>query len=159
MLPEIVITAPAPCPPLPSAAEVALARESSRLLSSLLQPHGEIHQIELRDGQGVASAVRVPAMALRLLLDALTEIGAGNAVSVAPIRAELTTQEAADALGVSRPYLVRLLERGGIPFHKVGTHRRVRHQDLMAYKARLDAQRCKALDELAAQAQELGLYD
>jgi len=144
-----------PTRPLPTAEEVAIARESSRALSACLQSRGESQQIEIVDDQGVTHPVRVPVSALRLLVDVLTEIGEGNAVSVMPIHAELTTQDAADVLNVSRPFLVQLLERGEIPFHKVGTHRRVRYPDVMAYKERIDAERSKALDMLAAQGQEL----
>ncbi|MDD2407779.1 MAG: helix-turn-helix domain-containing protein [Tepidiphilus sp.] len=142
---------------LPSAEDIALARESGRVLSTVLQTRAETHQIDFHDEQGTVRTVSIPTSALRLLLDVLTEIGRGNAVSIIPIHAELTTQEAADVLNVSRPFLVQLLEQGEIPFHKVGTHRRVRYQDLIDYKNRIDAKRRKALEELAAQAQELGM--
>lgn len=140
---------------LPTAEEIALARECSRTLSAHLHTRAETQQIDIMDDTGVTHSVRVPITALRLLIDILTEIGAGNAVSVIPIHAELTTQEAADVLNVSRPFLVQLLERGMIPFHKIGTHRRVRYQDVIAYKQRIDAERRQALEALAEQAQAL----
>lgn len=140
---------------LPTTEEVALARESGRALSAYLQTRAETQQIEIFDGNGAPHPVRVPVSALRLLIDVLTEMGEGNAVSIIPIHAELTTQEAANVLNVSRPFFVQLLERGEIPFHKIGTHRRVRYQDVIAYKERIDAARHKALDELAEQAQAL----
>jgi len=149
------MTTLSPARQLPTAEEVALARESSRTLSAYLQTRAETQQIEIVDDKGAAHAVRIPVSALRLLVEVLTEIGEGNAVSIIPIHAELTTQEAADVLNVSRPFLVQLLERGEIPFHKVGTHRRVRYQDVIAYKERIDAERCKVLDALAEQAQTL----
>ncbi len=144
-------------PMLPTQEDMALARESGRVLSSLLKSRAKAQQIDLRDSKGAVRTLSVPAAAMRLLLNALTEIGQGNAVSITPIHAELTTQEAADVLNVSRPYLVQLLEKGEIPFHKIGTHRRVRHQDVIDYKNRIDAERRKALSELAAQAQALGM--
>lgn len=151
------MNAPAITKTLPSAEDIALARESGRALSTALLTRSETQQIDFHDDKGAVRTVRIPTSALRLLLEVLTEIGQGNAVSIIPIHAELTTQEAADVLNVSRPFLVQLLEKGDMPFHKIGTHRRVRYQDVIAYKKRIDADRRKALDELAAQAQELGM--
>lgn len=130
------------------------------MLSRLLHSREGAPQLQLSDETGSVQAVPVPTVALRLLLDALVQLGAGHGVSIVPIHAELTTQEAADMLNVSRPFLVQLLERGEMPFHKTGSHRRVRYQDLVAYKERFDAQRHKALDALAEDSQRLGLgYD
>ncbi len=98
--------------------------------------------------------VVLPAAALRLLGTLLIELAKGNAVTLMPHHAELTTQKAADLLKVSRPFLVGLLDSGQLPHHKIGTHRRVRFADLMTYKRRRDAESEEALRELAALSQD-----
>lgn len=143
--------------PLPSAQDVKLARTSGRNLSVVLSSHAETQQFDFKDDKGETHSVELPAWVVRLMVDVLTQIGLGNAVSIIPIHAELTTQEAADLLNISRPHFVQLLEKKEIPFRKVNTHRRVRYDDVMAYKDRVDSARNKALDDLTAFSQEMGL--
>lgn len=142
---------------LPTDAEVSLAKESSRLLSLYLSTKEESQSIRVIDQAGEHEAVKVPTAAFRLLIDILSEMAQGNAVSMIPVHAELTTQEAADMLNVSRPYLVKLLDTGEIPYRKVGSHRRVYFRDLAGYKMRVDRERNNALAALAAEAQELNM--
>jgi len=99
----------------------------------------------------------LPRQALVLLRDLLTEMAQGNAVTILPTHAEVTTQEAANMLNLSRPHLVKLLEEGATPFSRVGTHRRIRLQDLLAYKREQEEGSEAALQELAVQAQDLDM--
>jgi excisionase family DNA binding protein len=145
-----------PAPLLPSAGDQALARASSRLLAKRLPKEGQVRFQLLGEGKA-GEVVTLPATAAQLLQAILVQMAEGNAVTLAPHHAELTTQQAADLLNVSRPFLVKLLEEGEIPHRKVGTHRRVLLKDLLAYKQENEKQRLKALKKLAAQAQELGL--
>jgi excisionase family DNA binding protein len=144
-------------PDIPTEADVTLAKESSRLLSLYLSSKEESQSIRVIDQTGEHDAVKIPTAAFRLLVDVLSEMAQGNAVSMIPVHAELTTQEAADMLNVSRPHLIKLLSSGAIPFHKTGTHRRIRYQNLVNYKDKIDAERLTLLDELVAQAQELNM--
>lgn len=138
--------------------EVNLARESSGQLAPLAAAQSNTPVRVRIEANGTAEAdVLIPASAFLLLNDILLQMSMGHAVTLFPVHAELTTQQAADMLNVSRPFLVEQLENGAIPFRKVGTHRRVLLSDLMAYKATMNRNRLKTLDELAAQAQELGL--
>ena len=140
---------------LPSEQESAQARESSRVLSMFAR-RAESLQVEVSDNEH-REVISLPGEAVRLLLDLLTEMAEGNAVKLMPMEAELTTQQAADILNVSRPYLVKLLDVGTIDHRKVGTHRRVLLRDLIAYKQEAHRERMSALDELTKQAEELDM--
>jgi len=140
----------------PSPADTKLAQESSRKLAKVLGSKKKKLQLRIQADSGPEEKVAVPLAALRVLANVLTEMAQGNAVTLIPVHAELTTQQAADLLNVSRPYLVELIDKGQIPHRKVGTHRRILFQHLMAYKRKTDAARLKALEELSALDQELG---
>lgn len=143
-------------PVAPTDEDARLAQESSRLLAGLLgsakefrvQPHGTAKQEE---------AVLLPISAVPLLVEILTQMAQGNAVTLIPIHAELTTQQAADLLNVSRPFLIKLLQGRKIPFRKVGKHRRIQFSDLLEYKQRSDADRRAVLRELVADGEELDM--
>ncbi len=139
----------------PTEADALLARESSRRLATHKLGRRPSVRIQVLDDGEEAETLAVPASALRLFLHLLTEMSQGNAVTLIPTHAELTTQQGADLLNVSRPYLVKLLDEGKIPSRTVGKYRRVRFDDLMAYKRKDDDARAKILDQLTAEAQEL----
>jgi excisionase family DNA binding protein len=136
-------------------AEVRAAMQGQRVLAAHLATGPATQTIQIPGSDRAPHQVEVPTTALRLLGDVLAELAAGNAVRVVPVHAELTTQDAADLLNVSRPHLVKLLEEGALPFHRAGKHRRVRFADLMQFKAAREAASHDAMKALAEQA--LGL--
>ena len=103
--------------------------------------------------------IPLPREAFDVLLQVYEAMRRGLAIHVAPLNAQLTTQEAADYLGISRPTLVKLLESGAITFTKPGRHRYVRLDDLIAYAESVRARRAASLDALARDAHDAGLYD
>ncbi len=143
----------------PTPADVALAVESSRQLARIVGNSEDLSQSVSMTLQGSDSPIElsIPVSALRLLGEVLTQMAQGNAVTLIPFRAELTTQQAADLLGVSRPFLVAQVDAGELPSRKVGTHRRVFFKDVLVYKQAMDSKRLEALGELAKQAQELDM--
>lgn len=134
---------------LPTREEVASAAEAATALANARAENGAL-EIRGDDGEPVRLA---PAIA-NIMIDLLGHFSRGDMVTLVPTGAMLTTQQAADILNVSRPYLSKLLKEGELPFIPVGSHRRVMHADLMAYKDQRDAGRKAALDELAELGQE-----
>jgi excisionase family DNA binding protein len=137
----------------PTKRDAALAKEVGETLAA--HPMGEL-RLELKTGSSTEELV-LPQAALRLIARALTEMGQGHAVTLTPVHAELTTQQAADLLNVSRPHVVKLLDDGRIPSRKVGTHRRVKLQDLLAFRRDFLIRRQAALAELAGLSQDLDM--
>ena len=140
---------------LPNQDEVEQAKVSSRTLSK----YAGVERVQMTlkvDGQPTEDLI-LPGHVLQILLEVLSEMSKGNAISLVPHHHELSTQEAANLLNVSRPFLVGLLEKGEIDFRKVGTHRRVLLKDVMAYKESIDQRRKASLDELTALSQEEGM--
>jgi len=142
-------------PQIPTYEETAQARDAARQLARLL-PGGArpLRLVAESDGR---ETISIPPGAVRLFLDALTQLGQGHAVTIEPAKVELTTQEVADYLNVSRPYVVKLIESGKLPARLVGTHRHVSFPDLAKFDEEDREIGRAALDELARIDQELKL--
>ncbi|MDP2310137.1 MAG: excisionase family DNA-binding protein [Pseudomonadota bacterium] len=125
------------------------------LRGAVLEHRAAVVRVQLEGAP--EEAVTLPTQAFELLMRVLAHLANGNAVTIVPVHAEVTTQQAADVLNVSRPYLIKLLDEGKLPYRKVGTHRRVMLRDLLEYKRQDDAERQGILAELTAEAQKLGL--
>jgi excisionase family DNA binding protein len=126
-----------------------------RALSDLLHGALKPRLVAMRGEPGL----ELPDAIYALLVTAVDHLQQGDAVSVVPVAKELTTQQAAAFLGVSRPFLVKLLQGGAIPYHTAGTHRRVLLNDLLAYKEQRDRARLESINRMSREADEAGVYD
>jgi excisionase family DNA binding protein len=136
--------------------DVELAKAAQRCIVSALDHSHAVNIALVGDGAeaiGDAPLLKLPPKVLRLFADMLGSLAQGKAVAIVPKELEVTTQEAAAFLNVSRPYVVRLVDEGKIPHHKVGSHRRIRFDDVVAYKEARKKASQQALQELADQAQ------
>jgi excisionase family DNA binding protein len=146
----------------PSSEDIEAARTAARQLSTFnkgkpvsftMAPSSE------GEGEAKPDPISLPANIFRVLINMLVEMGNGNAVAVVPVTAELTTQQAADILNVSRPHLVKLLEAEKIPFRMVGTHRKLRAQDVLCYRDKTSFEQRAALSQMVNFDEEFGLDD
>ena len=136
---------------IPSESDATLAGRAGRALEALTDG---TQQVSARFGDRI---VDLPAPAVRLLQEVLDRMADGKGVALTPLHAELTTRQAAELLQVSRTHLVQLLDEGRIPCRKVGSHRRVRAEDIIAWRRETEVRRRDALDRMTARDQELGL--
>ncbi|WP_460202547.1 MerR family transcriptional regulator [Scytonema sp. NUACC21] len=141
---------------LPTQEQAAVAQASRNLLASLPKDQS-YYDIEVMQDETQGKKVTIPAAALDLLIEILGIMGQGNTVKVTAFPQELGIAQTGDILGVSKDYVWELLEVGAIPYKVEGNIRKMRYEDVIEYKHRQDAERMKALEELAAQAQELNM--
>ncbi len=143
----------------PNNAERRMAKLSYNALQESLDKMGfgkDKIEIEIEETQ---ERITLPMSALRLLSDILKAMSEGNPVSIMPIATEVTTQKAAEMLGCSRPYLVKLLEENVIPYTKVGRHRRIMFKDVVEYKNKMKAEQKQNIIDIMNDDEEDGLYD
>ncbi|MBH8566495.1 excisionase family DNA-binding protein [Nostoc sp. CENA67] len=141
---------------LPVESVMAQENETSSIkhLEKILQLEGSLAKLV-----GNGEEITIPESVYQVLRQAVHAMASGKVISIVIQERELTTQQAAEMLNVSRPYLIKLLEQGEIPYIRVGTHRRVRFEDLMKYKQQRDNKRRKGLKELTEFLQDEGFYD
>ena len=144
---------------IPTDQDTEIARTSSEALAPLLKDNGtgEAHIRFVAHGQQGAE-IALPASAVRILFSALQEMAKGHSVTLLPVDTELTTQQAAELMRVSRPSLIKMLDERKLPYRKIGAHRRVRYDDVLHYLETERARRKKVMEELVAETESLGLY-
>ena len=140
---------------LPSEDEIKSARQLESIVASQVEEDGST-KLSFALEEGGVQTVGLTPLLTKSLLEVLGLVSGGRGFFLTPVTGQLTTQQAADLLNASRPFLVKLLEEGEIPFVKIGRHRRIRADDLHAYMARRDASRSRALDCLARVDQKEG---
>ena len=141
----------------PTKLEQETAMESYNALSAMLEGLvSENPEIEIKE---TAERIKIPLRDLKLLAKILRATSEGKPISIIPIATEMTTQAAAELLGCSRPHLVKLLETGEIPFTKIGKHRRVKFEDVMGHKKKVQEEREALLIEIMKEDEASGLYD
>lgn len=133
------------------------ARALRRIKDYLAHTGGSDDDVTIRGEVGSDDPLVLPRPTVEMFAAILAALAAGQGVQLVPVNAEVSTQQAAEMLNVSRPYLIGLLERGEIPFRLVGRHRRIRFDDVMGYLREDDSRRKDAADELTLLDQELGL--
>ena len=141
----------------PGPEDVQLANRSARQLAAYTKNNALKLRI-VENGQD-GDMLELPASAVQLMVQLLKEMGKGHAVTLIPHHAELTTQQAADLLNVSRPFIVELCDTGKLPFSRFGSHRKIRFSDLITFKEQSLSDSHQALDELANMHQKMGGYD
>ncbi len=141
---------------VPTSEDIKLAIESIKKMDALnIQAAEHTAKLMLTDHHCIE--FQLSKTMFEALREVIHEMAAGRAVMLVPVNAELTTQEAANMLNVSRPYFVKLLDEGKIPYRTVGRYRRILYEDLLRYQKVIEAKRQSAMNELTAQAQELNL--
>lgn len=141
----------------PSKKERMMAQSSFNVLQNTISKYG-IEKVDI-EIEGTNDKLVLPLSAVKLLTEILKNISEGRMISILPVAAELTTQKAAEILGCSRPFVIKLLEENRIPFTKIGKHRRIMVEDVMKYKAHLKAEQKQNLIEMMSDDEDAGLYD
>ncbi len=141
----------------PTRREQKIAQENLDAVEKIVQKHDAAQKPIEIEITGEKTHIKIPPTAFRFLNMVLQLMAKGKAITIIPTDTEISTQQAAEMLNVSRPHIVKLLEKEELPYHKVGTHRRIKLKDLEEYREKMDKKRRKLLEELAKQAQELDM--
>jgi excisionase family DNA binding protein len=146
-------------PYTPTSEAITLANQALESISAFIKSPPDTISFTILDPAMQDTHITIPSGIFQLMVDVLQSVSRGEPVTILPHSAELTTQEAADMLRVSRPYLVKLLDDGTIPSRKVGIYRRVLLEDLLSYQKAEKQRQSAIIEELAKEAQDMGLYD